>query len=94
MTGDDIAARVDERIRRRGVVSRILPPPVKITRTVALGLVWRQPRRNELTFRSTGPNGMPATKPSWFVGGAEAGGHAVDIVALVISAFWQPTFFG
>ena len=38
--------------------------PVKITWTVALGLVVRAPVRKELMLRSTMPIGFAATKPS------------------------------
>src|SRR6476660_3110280 len=40
--------------------------PVKITWTVALGLVFLAPRRNELILESTVPIGLAATKPSLF----------------------------
>ncbi len=41
--------------------------PVKMTRNLASGLVWRAPIRNAFTLSRTVPNGMPATKPSVFV---------------------------
>src|SRR5215217_7798802 len=42
--------------------------PVKITCTVALGLVFLAPSRNELMFESTEGIGLAATKPSLPVG--------------------------
>jgi hypothetical protein len=64
VTGDDVAARVNELIHGLGVVPGMLPLAGEDDADRCLGLVWRAPIRNEFTLRRTAPNGMQATKPS------------------------------
>jgi hypothetical protein len=54
-----------------------------MTRTVASGFVRRLPRRNEFKLRSTGPNGLPATKPSLFVVVLRPAATPFSVVALI-----------
>ncbi len=68
MAGDDVAAGIDQALVASASRTGMDHSPVKITCTVALGLVFLAPRRNELMLLSTEGIGLAATKPSLPVG--------------------------